>query len=443
MPPPIQLEYAPRDQFVQFHMRKQRWACMICHRRAGKTTACLMDLLDHAARTPGGRYAYIAPLRNQAKTVAWDMLKAFARPVLRGNGPNEAELRVDLVNGSRITLFGADNPDALRGQAFNGVVLDEYADMPPTLYSVIVRPALADRRGFAVIIGTIKGRNQLWATYELAKINPDWYTAYLKASETRILPEDELEDAKRQMSEEQFASEFECDPYAAIMGAYYAHQMSRAEREGRVLEPQQVQDFVEPSTAVHTAWDLGMGDSTAIWFWQAVGSEIRVIDYYESHGKGLDHYASVLAMRGYRYGKDFVPHDAKVRELGTGKTRVETLVSLGRNPTLIPGHNLIDGINATRVIFPKCSFDAKKCETGLEALRQYRADYDDIKKVFKETPRHDWTSHPADAFRYLAMAYRTMRPPEEEVQPRGVFITLPELSYDQYAETGDKKEERV
>ncbi len=440
---PIKLEYEPRAQFIPFHMRKQRWACMVCHRRAGKTTACLMDLLDHAARTKGGRYAYIAPLRNQAKTVAWDMLKTFARPVLRG-GPNEAELRVDLLNGSRITLFGADNPDALRGQAFNGVVLDEYADMPPSLYSVIVRPALADRRGFAVIIGTVKGRNQLWQTYELAKLNPDWYTAYLKASETHILLQEELNDAKRQMSDEQYASEFECDPYAAIMGAYYAAQMARAEREGRVLEQHQIMDFVEPETVVHTAWDLGMGDATSIWFWQAVGSEIRVIDYYESHGKGLDHYAEVLAMRGYRYGRDFVPHDAKVRELGTGKSRVETMVSLGRNPTLIPAHNPIDGINAVRLIFPKCWFDAKKCELGLEALRQYRADYDEVKKIYKETPRHDWTSHPADAFRYLAMAYRTLKPVEEEVKPKGVFITLPELSYDDYDEIGRReKEERV
>lgn len=403
-----------------------------------------MDMLHRSCKTPGGRFAYIAPLRNQAKTVAWDMLKGFARPVLRG-GPNEAELRVDLLNGSRITLFGADNPDALRGQAFDGVVMDEYADMAPSLYSAIVRPALADRRGFAVIIGTVKGRNQLWQAYELAKLNPTWYTAYLKASETHLLAEDELADAKRQMSEEQYASEFECDPYAAIMGAYYAHEMGKAERSGRMLGPGELANFVDADLPVHTAWDLGMGDSTAIWFWQAAGTEIRVIDYYESHGKGLDHYVSVLGIRGYRYGKDFVPHDAKVRELGTGKTRVETLGELGRRPDLIPDHNPMDGINAVRKILPKCWFDAKKCETGLEALRQYRADYDEKLKVFKNTPKHDWTSHPADAFRYLAMAYRLLKP-DDEAQPKqiGVFITLPELTYAEYEEVGRvDKEERI
>lgn len=436
----LTLEYIPREQFVPFHKRKQRWACMICHRRAGKTTACLMDMLHRSCKTPGGRFAYIAPLRNQAKTVAWDMLKAFARPVLRG-GPNEAELRVDLFNGSRITLFGADNPDALRGQAFDGVVLDEYADMPPSLYSVIVRPALADRRGFAVIIGTVKGRNQLWQTYELSKLKEDWYTAYLRASETNLLAEDELADAKRQMSEEQYASEFECDPYAAILGAYYGHEMGKAEREGRISP---ASDIVDRSLPVHTAWDLGMGDSTAIWFWQAAGTEIRVIDYYESHGKALDHYVSVLGIRGYPYGRDFVPHDAKVRELGTGKTRVETLAELGRKPTLIAQHTVEDGINAVRKLLPKCWFDAKKCEAGIEALRQYRADYDEKQRVFKNTPRHDWTSHPADAFRYMAMAYSTLRPAEPEEKRPGIFITLPELSYDEYdAFTKSRAEERV
>src|SRR6266550_5244398 len=261
----LSLGYVPRPQFIPFHKRKQRWVCMICHRRAGKTTACLMDMLDYATRKGNGRFAYIAPLRNQAKTVAWDMLKSFARPVLRA-GPNEAELRVDLVNGSRITLFGADNPDALRGQAFDGVVLDEYADMPPSLFPVIVRPALTDRQGFGILIGTVKGRNQLWQQYETAKFDEGWYTAFLKASETHLLPESELADARRQMSAEQYASEFECDPYAAIMGAYYGRDLQQAESDGRVVESHRVADLVAQGAVVHTAWDLGIGDSTAIWF---------------------------------------------------------------------------------------------------------------------------------------------------------------------------------
>jgi len=410
---------------------------MICHRRAGKTTACLMDMLRSATKISGGRFAYIAPLRNQAKTVAWDMLKGFARPVLKG-GPNEAELRVDLLNGSRITLFGADNPDALRGQAFDGVVLDEYADMPPSLFSVIIRPALTDRRGFCVVVGTVKGRNQLWQTYEVAKSDPqNWHTAYLRASETHLIDEQELSDARRQMAPEQYDSEFECDPYAAILGAYYGKDMSDAERECRVgIVPYQ------SGVPVHTAWDLGMGDSTAIWCWQPVGKEIHVIDYYESHGNRLAHYVSELGTRSYAWGTDFVPHDAHVRELDTGKTRVETLAALGRKPHTIPQHKVIDGINAARLIFPNCWFDEVRCKDGLEALRQYRTEYDEKLRVFKETPKHDWASHPADAFRYMAMAYREMRAEEPRPEPQGIFIPLEDMDYDEYEKygRGSKKE---
>ena len=433
----VDLGYRPREQFVHFHRSKRRWTCMICHRRAGKTTACLMEMLSSAIRTEKGRYAYIAPLRNQAKVVAWEMLKAFARPVLKG-GPNEAELRVDLFNGARITLFGADNPDALRGQAFDGVVLDEYADMPPSLFGPVIRPALTDRGGFAILVGTVKGRNQLWEQYERAKDDPDWYTTLLRASQTHILPESELADARRMMAPEQYDSEFECDPYAAILGAYYGKDIQLAEMEGRVLDGHQIHGIVDPVIPVHTAWDLGIGDSTAIWFWQVSGNEIRIVDYYENHGKNLAHYVSELSAKGYRYGKDFVPHDARVRELGTGKTRVETLSALGRTPTLIPAHKVMDGINAARLMLHRCWFDGEKCAEGLEALRQYRTDFDERKRIFTEAPRHDWTSHAADAFRYLAMAWQEMsipEPPKHQI----IFRDLEEMSYDDYDAIGRRR----
>jgi phage terminase large subunit len=184
----IDLGYHRRAQFIDFHDRTQRWACMICHRKAGKTVASLMDCIQRALDIPDSRYAYIAPLRNQAKTVAWDYLKEFARPVF-AKPPNEQELRVDLYGGGRITLFGADNPDALRGLTFDGVVIDEYADITPSLFPAVVRPALADRKGSAVLIGTVKGRNQLWTQYTRASGDPTWYTQLLKASETGILDE--------------------------------------------------------------------------------------------------------------------------------------------------------------------------------------------------------------------------------------------------------------
>lgn len=201
-------------------------------------------------------------------------------------------------------------------------------------------------------------------------------------------------------------------------GAYYVRQMVDAKSEGRITSV-----AYDPQLPVHTAWDLGIGDSTAIWFFQVVGNEVRVIDFYEANSQGLPHYADVLRAKGYRYGDDWVPHDAKVRELGTGKTRVETLQSLGRKPRLVPDHKLMDGINAARETLPKCWFDEKRTEYGLDALRQYRSEYDEKALVFDDKPKHDWTSHAADGFRYLAMAWREIvaPAPKDEKPTHHVF----------------------
>ncbi len=215
-------------------------------------------------------------------------------------------------------------------------------------------------------------------------------------------------------------------------GAYYVAQLVDAKVKGRITKV----DY-EPQLLVHTAWDLGIGDSTAIWFFQVSGREIRVIDHYEANNQGLPHYASVLQAKGYRYGDDWVPHDAKVRELGTGRTRVETLTALGRKPRVIPDHKLMDGINAVRETLPHCWFDEHKTEFGLDALRQYRSEYDDKALVFDDKPKHDWTSHSADAFRYLAMAWRTLQPeaPEknaiaELLRPKSLNEMLEDEQYD-------------
>jgi phage terminase large subunit len=405
--------YRPRAPFVPFHQRSARFACIVAHRRAGKTVACIADLVDAALRTErkDGRFAYLAPLFNQAKDVAWAYLKEYAGPIL-SSPPNETELRVDLVNGSRIRLYGADNPDRLRGLYLDGIILDEYADMAPSVWGSVLRPALADRQGWAVFIGTPKGRNAFWEIYEYAQKHPDWYSLMLRASDTGLLPEGELKAAAEQMTPEQYAQEFECSFDAAILGAYYGREIAALEAAGQIgtIEP-------VPGLPVHTAWDLGIGDSTAIWLWQMAGNEVRVIDFYENSGFGLEHYAEVLKAKGHAYGQDFVPHDARVRELGTGRTRIETLIALGRKPRLVPGHKLMDRINATRITLPRVWFDAAHCADGIEALRQYRAEYDEKVRTFKDAPKHDWSSHAADAFGYMCMAWRELAQPVEK--PKG------------------------
>jgi phage terminase large subunit len=409
----IILPYAPRRVFVPFHDRKERWACIVAHRRCGKTVACINDTVRRAVmlEREHGRFAYVAPFLAQAKEVAWDYLKRYADPITKDK--NESELWVELLNGARIRVHGADNPDRLRGAYLDGVVMDEVADMRPSVWGEVVRPMLADRKGWAVFIGTPKGRNEFHALWERAQTTPDWFSAMLRASDTNILPAEELDLARQDMTPEQYEQEFQCSFDAAILGAYFGKEIAQAERDGRITDV-----AYDPAVKVYTAWDLGIGDSTAIWFWQVAGKEIRVIDHYEAHSQGLPHYAGVLAAKPYAYAADWVPHDARVRELGTGRTRVETLVQLGRQPRLVPNHEVEDGINAARMTLPKVWFDRDKCRDGIEALRQYRAEFDEKTKAFKDKPRHDWACHSADAFRYLCMAWREMTPqPEDKPKP--------------------------
>lgn len=432
----VTIPYTPRAQFKDFHKRHQRWACIVAHRRAGKTVACINELIKAAltCQKQDPRFAYVAPYYTQAKDVAWAYLKRFAAPI-PGVEANESELRVDFPNGGRVRLYGADNYDRLRGLYLDGVVLDEPADMDPRAWPEVIRPALADRKGWATFIGTPKGRNGFWEIWEKADGNQDWFRAMLRASETGLVDQAELNDARAMLTQEQYEQEFECSFEAAILGAYYGKEIADAERAGRICEVP-----YEPDLPVHTAWDLGIGDSTAVWFFQVAPDGVRFIDHYESHSQPLGHYAAVLASKPYRYADDWVPHDAKVRELGTGRTRVETLKELKRHPRLVPNHKVEDGINAARVGFHKFWFDATRCKYGIEALRQYRTEFDEKLKVFKNTPKHDWTSHTADAFRYAAMAWRELSP---DPAPRDVMKQLlqPKTFNQVLAEFEDEQDE--
>lgn len=429
----IVIPYAPRKVFLPFHNRTERFAIGVAHRRCGKTVACINDKIRKAITSNKEMYraGYIAPYLKQAKDVAWEYLKRYSQPIW-GGPPNESELFVTLLGGQRVRIYGADNADALRGGYFDDVTLDEYADMAPSVWGSIIRPMLADRRGSATFIGTPKGRNSFHELYERADGDPDWFRFMLRASETGLLAESELIAARQDMTPEQFDQEFECSFDAAILGAYFGREVAEAERAGRIKSIE-----VDANIPVHTAWDLGIGDSTAIWFWQAVGNEVRIVDHYENHGQPLSHYTAEIASRNYRKGKDYVPHDAKVRSIETGRTRIETLVSLGREPVLVADHKIMDGINAARVSFPQLYFDSDRCKQGIEGLRQYRADFDEKTRAFKNAPKHDWTSHSADAFRYLCMAWRAEAKPDDD-PPKPWFKQINEMTMDEYMATEHK-----
>ena len=401
----ITIPYKPRSQLVAYHARKERFACIVAHRRFGKTVGAINDLIRDALTIdrPQVRVGYIAPFYSQAKAVVWDYAKRFTA-VIPGIQINESELRIDFPNGARLRLFGADNYDAMRGLYFDAVVLDEPADFPANAWPTVIRPTLSDRKGKATFIGTPKGKSEFWDIYANAKDDPAWFCTMLKASQTGVLDDEELADARKTMGDARFEQEFECSFEAAIMGSYYGVQMRKAEDEGRVCDLRH-----EPGVQVVTAWDLGIGDSTAIWFAQFVGRERRIIDHYENSGVGLDHYAKVLQDRGYIYGTHILPHDVRVRELGSGKSRLEILNSLGiQNITIAPDVRLDDGIQATRLSLENTWFDAKKCARGIEALKQYRVDWDEKGKTWRGRPLHDWTSHSADAFRYLSVGFKGM-----------------------------------
>lgn len=399
------IKYRPRQLVKNFHKRQERFAVIVAHRRFGKTVAAINDLIRTALTTErkNVRVAYIAPYYRQAKAIAWDYLLEYTKDI-EGVVYNVAELRADFPNGARFRLFGADNYDAMRGLYFDSVVLDEPADFPANAWPTVIRPSLADRKGKATFIGTPKGKNEFWEIYNSALKNDNWFCAMYKADETDILDKKELEEAKETMGEDRYAQEFLCSFEAAIQGAYYAQEMKTAKTEKRITRVP-----YDPSVSVVVSYDLGIGDSTALWFAQFVGQEIHLIDYYENSGVGLDHYAKVLSDKGYHYEAHIMPHDVKVKELGTGKSRLETLENLGiRNIEIAPKLGIDDGVQAARSMLNRCWFDEEKCERGIEALLQYRREFDEKLKSWRGRPLHDWTSHGADSFRYLAVGYRPM-----------------------------------
>lgn len=398
----VVIDYAPREVFKPYHANTKRFALTVAHRRAGKTVARINKLIREAAvcTKASPRFAYLAPYYIQAKDIAWNYLKGYAAPVLGGKAPNESELSVVFPhNGAQIRLYGADNAERLRGLYFDGLAADEAQDIRPSTLTQIILPALSDRQGWLDLSGTPKGwGNLLGETYKRAKDDPEWFVQVIRASETGIIAADELERLRRSMPVNEYEQEFECSFDAAITGAYYAEALRMLEAGGGVCAVP-----YDPMFRVHTAWDLGISDSMSIWFFQIAGREIRVIDYYEAAGYGLEHYASMLAQKGYAYGQHFGPHDIEVREIGTGKSRREIAAGMGLRFDVLRNLPVKDGIDAARMTIPRCVFDAKKTAIGLDALRQYREKVDE-KRGVSLGPLHDWTSHSADAFRYLAMS---------------------------------------
>ena len=409
------LEFVVRSPFMRIFPHDDynppRFSVAICHRRAGKTVASIQRLIYSATTNPplNARYAYIAPLRHQAKTIAWDLLKRMSETI-RGIKINEAELRIDYPTGARVQLYGSDNPDALRGGRLDGVILDEVAQMPAETWTHVVRPMLADRQGWGIFIGTPQGKNAFFELWEKAEDAPDWQRFMLKAEETGFIKAEELEASRKEMSEAAFAQEFECSFTAAIVGAFWGDVLEEIENDGHMQPIDR-----DPSKRIVTAWDIGTRDATAIWVVQPYrGNSWAVIDYYESSGAGIDHYAGWLEKQGYLSGHavHLAPHDiantdwSSAGGLNRKAVAEQHGVRFERVPRVKNSQERMEQINACRLLLKRCYFHhdvntdrGMRVYGGRLSLSLYRQDYNERLGALRAEPLHDRHSHAADAWR--------------------------------------------
>lgn len=431
----ISTGYQPRPFQKKMHREiyGKRFAVLVCHRRFGKTVFTINELIDRAlhCKLKNPQYAYICPTYSQAKRVAWAYLKEYCQ-FLPGFTANEAELKVTLTaphGNGRITihLLGSENADALRGMYFDGTILDEYGDFHPDVWSLVLRPALSDRLGWAIFIGTPKGHNDFKLKYDQARKlmgNGQWYAALFKASETNILPASELEAAQEEMGPEAYDQEYECSWSATNTGAYYAKYINDLRNSGHIKSIP-----YDPALLVDTFWDLGVGDTTAIWFRQQTRTEFRYIDHYEINGADLAHFAKIIKEKPYVYGRHVLPHDGAARDLSSGKSRQENLRNLGIRTEVQARHRVEDQIQAARSILPKCYFDQVKCQRGLDALENFTQKWDAKNKVYSNNPLHNWASHSSAAFQVSAMDGRDSNTMSDKKLPTRAEDSYNEMAY--------------
>lgn len=393
---------------------KHKRVIAVWHRRSGKDKTFLNYIFKKMFERVGVYY-YFFPTYKQGKKILWhgidrDGFKFMDHmPEKLVKSMNSQEMFMETINGSIFQVIGTDNIDSIVGTNPVGCVFSEYSLQDPRAWDFI-RPILAENGGFALFNYTPRGKNHGYYLYQFAKNDPTWYAEKLTAEDTQAIPPQILEQEKKEIiakngNDSLFMQEYFCSFDVPVEGAYYGNQLVEAEKGGRITNIP-----YDPALSVHTAWDLGIGDSTAIWFYQETGQEIRFIDYYETNGESLNYYIKYLQDKPYVYGEHIAPHDIQVRELTTGKTRMDTARELGIYFQVADKLPIDDGIDAARNILSRCWFDELKCEKGLSALRSYHKEFDEKNEVYKNKPQHDWSSHGADAFRYFAVGYRKKQP---------------------------------
>ena len=397
----VTIPYTPRKQqaFIHTELDKHRFSVLCCHRRFGKTVMLINHLIKCCMMNKNHqpRFAYIAPTYSQAKKIAWDYLKFYTKG-LPNTKYNETELRCDFFNGSRITLLSSENPDSIRGIYLDGVVCDEASQISRELIDEVIRPAIADRKGWMSLCSTPKGMNNIfYDMYLKAQSDEGWFLYTAKASETGLVDDDELKAALSVMGQATYNQEFECSFIGNVKGSIYGELISKLEDEKRIARVPH-----DPSYPVNTAWDLGYNDSTAILFYQNVGHAINIIDSYENNNKAFPHYAQILKEKDYSYNEHLGPHDLDQTDFATGRTRREVAYQLGLRFKIAPKLSIEDGIHAVKMLLPRCYIDVDNCKKFINALRHYHRKYKEKDRMYSAKPNHDWSSHFNDALRTLA-----------------------------------------
>lgn len=415
----IKSRYKPRLYFLPFHNRSQRWSVLVAHRRAGKTVAAVNDLIEKASYNTreNPRYGYIAPFLKQAKQIAWQYLKDFSAPFQPKI--NESELYVELTalpNSPRITIYGADNPDAFRGLYFDGVVLDEFGNMVPSVWKEVLLPALVDRRGWAVFMGTPNGPNHFRDTYYKSIKDATWFKLRLTVDDTDIISKDDLAELKKIMDPEEYEQEMMCNFEASVRGAIYARQIEVMIKEKRIG------DFpLQRNIATDVIMDLGMHDDTTIGFVQARPDGIVTghahHDNYQPIKTYIEYIKDYWSTNKLKPGQIWLPHDAKAKSLQTGKSIVDHFIKANLRPKIVPSLDLLDGIAAARTMFPMWYINEPECEDLILALKSYHRKYDQDLKRFVDIPVHDWSSHYADMHRYASIVMNRGKLPDKKARP--------------------------
>lgn len=403
-------------------------AIEIAHRRWGKDEIVLGATCELAHKRIAS-YWHCLPEYAQGRKALWTAVNANTgkRRIDEAFPPeicetrNDQEMFIRLKCGSTWQIIGSDRFDATVGAGVAGIAYSEWALANPSAWAYH-RPMLEENNGWAAFITTPRGRNHAYSMYQMAEKSPRWFAEISSINDTKALSDEQMLDSLKEyialygedLGRAQFEQEYLCSFNAAILGAFYAREMLAVRAEKRIKDI-----LPHPKYPVHTAWDIGVRDDTSIWWFQVYGGKVYILDCYTANSVGVDHYAEICHTKPYKRGIDFVPHDAKVKEWGTGRTRVETMRLLGLNPQLVHMATKLDGINAVRRTLPLCVFHTRCEDVGISALEQYRREWDDERKTFKASEVHDWTSHLADAFRYLAMAWRNApNEPDEKPKPQ-------------------------